>query len=315
MKELLLTFLVLAVPALAGKYDPDQDRAALRQAASASYDAATRAAGVPLVPERAAEIRTDLDESVNQANLASNAAKNLETGAAQRAGEMAGELKGHGAPPPSSDAKDLSDAAAKSRARWKALSKDHDDLSARVAALPDTNKDKPDLKAKLGRAADELTAANTALVKAEAAAADASAGVEQLELADKRAKSSAAELSPQDADVIRLADALPPPVAEAKDSTALLGQEPQGTNRTRAGQKISVPRDLTSQLYSAADRACNRADDYHSRSNAFDRALAAFAAAKSAGQPALDAAKAALDDADKTQAAVRDRLDHPKPQP
>ena len=307
--------LLAAAPAFAGKYDPDQDRAALRQAASASYDAATRAAGVPLVPERAAEIKADLDESLVQSGLASNAAKNLETAAGKRAGEMAGELKGHGAPAPSSDAKDLNDAAATQRARWKSLSKDHDDLSAKVSALPDTNKDKPELKTLLAHSADSLTAADAALGKAEAAATAANAAVEQMELAEKRARNSAAELTPQDADVVRLADALPPPVSEAKDATGLLGQEPQGPNRTRAGQKISVPHDLTSQLYSAADRACNRADDYRSRSAAFDRALAAFASAKSSAAPALAAAKPALDDADKTQAGVRDRLDHPKPQP
>jgi hypothetical protein len=312
----LALLLLAAAPAFAAAhYDPDQDRAALRQAASSSYNAATLAAGVPLVPERAAEIRADLDESLARANDASTAAKNLETAAVKRAAEMAGELKGHGAPAPSADAKDLSDAAALQRARWKSLSKDHDDLQARVFALPDTNRDKADLKSTLRAAGDSLAAADAALGRAEADASAAADTVAQMELADKRARSSAAELTPQDTEVIRLADSLPPPVSEAKDATGLLGQEPQGPNRTRAGAKISVPRDLTSQMYSAADRACNRADDYHGRSSAFDRALASFALAKSSGASDLAAAKSALDKADASQAGVRDRLDHPKPQP
>jgi hypothetical protein len=304
--------LLAAAPAFASHYDPDQDRAALRTAAGASYDAATRAAGTPLLPERAADIKSSLDESAAQANLASNTAKNLETAAVKRAGQMAGELKGRGAPAPASDAKDLNDAAAAQRARWKTLSKDHDELQSRVAALPDTNTDKAGLNAALGRSDASLTAANAALGRAEAAAAAAGAAVEQMEVAEHRARNSAAERSAADAEVSQFADALPPPVSEAKNATDLLGQEPQGVNRTRAGQKLAAARDLTGQLFSAADRACNRADDYRSRSAAFDRAQAAFASAKTAGAAATEA-KTALDQADSTQSGVRDRLDRPKP--
>jgi hypothetical protein len=313
MKKLSLALLVLSAPAFA-KYDPDSDRAALRQAASSSYDAAGRAAAVPLVPERAAEIRADLDESLAQANLAANDAKNLETGASNRADEMSGELKGRGAPAPSSAAKDLAGAAASARTRWMALSKDRDGLKARVDVLPDANKDKAELKTLLERSSASLAAADEALTHAESAATAMAAGVAAMALAQKRAKASAAELAAADAEVIRRTDLLSPPVADAKAATALLGQEPQGENRTRAGQKISIPRDVTGLLYSAADRACNRADDYRSRSDAFGRAQAAFTSAQGDGS-ALDAAKPALDDADGTQAGVRDRLDHPKPRP
>ena len=313
MKKLLLALLVVAVPALAARYDPDQDRAALRAASISSNDAATRAAAVPLVPERAAEISADLDQSVVQADLASNAAKSLETGAFTRAAEMASELAGHGAPAPAATAKDLGTAAAAQRDRWKTLSQDHDSLLGRANALPDSNTDKSRMKSALSNSASSLSAADVSLTRAEGAVTAMTAAIAGMELAQKRAQASNAELTAADSEVVRLDGALPPPVNEAKAATALLGQEPQGPNRTRAGQKISVPRDVTSQLYSAADRASNRADDYRSRSTAFEHAQAAFDSAKSDGAGTPDAAKKALDDASSTQDDVRSRLDHAKP--
>lgn len=314
MNKLLLALALFSMAATAlGKYDPSSDRLALRQAAISSNDNATRAAAVPLVPERAAEINSDLDQSVVQADLAANAAKSLETGAAQRAGEMADELKGHGEPAPASAAKDLAAAAAAQRDRWSKLSKDHDDLKARVDALPDSNTDKGRDRSQLNDAATALSAADAALTRAQTAAATMAQGVADMELAQKRAQASAAELSEADGEVVRLDASLPPPVAEAKAATGLLGQEPQGPNRTRAGQKISVPRDITGQLFTAADRASNRADDHRSRSDAFARAQAAFDADKNDAAGTPDAAKKSLDDASATQDQVRSRLDHPKP--
>jgi len=312
MNKLLLTLMAFAVPAFAN-FDPSSDRAALRQAAISANDAASRAAAAPLVPERAGDIKSYLDESVVQADLAANAAKSLESGAAKRAGEMSGELQGHGEPAPSAAAKDLAAAASAQRERWKTLSKDHDDLQSRADALPNSNPDKGSLEAKLRDAAASLAAADAALNKASAGAAAMTAAVSDMELAQKRAQSSAAELAAADGEVIRLDASLPPPVAEAKAATALLGQEPQGPNRTRAGQKISVPRDITAALFTAADRAGNRAEDYASRSGAFARAQAAFDAAKSDASPAPDAAKKSLDDASALQDQVRSRLDHPRP--
>lgn len=312
MNKLSLMLALLATPALA-KYDPSSDRVALRQAAISANDNATRAAAVPLVPERAAEINSDLDQSVVQADLAGNAAKSLDSGAVQRAGEMAGELKGHGEPAPASAAKDLAASAATQRDRWTKLSKDQDDLKARVDALPDSNADKARDRSQLNDAANALASADAALNRASAAAATMAQGAADMELAQQRAQASAGELSEADAEVIRLDGSLPPPVAEAKAATALLGQEPQGPNRTRAGQKISVPRDITGQLFTAADRASNRADDYRSRSDAFARAQAAFDAAKSDAAGTPDAAKKSLDDASAAQDQVRSRLDRPKP--
>jgi hypothetical protein len=314
MTSISIALLVLAAaPSFAAKYDSSQDRAALRGAAIAANDAASRAAAVPLVPERAGEIKSDLDESVVQADLASHAAKNLETGAAKRAAEMAGELKGHGEPALTSVGKDLAAAVAVQQERHKNLLKDHGDLQNRVNALPDSNADKARLRSQLSDAFASLAIADSALNRAQGDAAGMTAAVADMELAQKRAGASAAELSAADAEVVRLAAALPSPVDEAKAATALLGQEPQGPNRTRAGQRISVPRDITGPLYTAADRASNRADDYRSRSAAFERAQSAFDDDKSDAAGAPDAAKKALDDASATQDRARGALDHPKP--
>lgn len=310
--SLSLTFLILAVPAFS-KYDPDSDRAALRQAAIAANDAASRAAAVPLLPERAGDIKSYLDQSVVQADLASNAAKSLETGAATRSGEMSGELNGHGEPAPASAAKDLAAASAAQRERWKTLSADHDELQDRVNGLPDSNPDKARSHARLNDASASLATADAALSRAQASATAMTQAVAGMELAQRRSGDSAAELSAADVEVSRLAAALPPPVDEAKAATALLGQEPQGPNRTRAGQKISVPHDITGQLFTAADRAGNRADDYRSRSAAFEQAQAAFDSAKNDAAGTPDAAKAALDAASAIQDQIRARLDRPKP--
>jgi hypothetical protein len=304
----IAVLLLAAAPVLASSYDPDQERAALRQAAKASYEAATRAAGLALSPERAADIKTSLDETLAQASLASNTAKNMEAEAFRRSAEMIGALNGRGAPAPAAAAKELSDGAAAARARWRALTADHDGMTARVAALPDQSRGKTDLAAALAASAASLAAAEDALGRAEAGASAAQAAVVQMAEEEGRARHAAEERSAASTEVSRTADVLPTEVAGAKSAVALLGQEPQGPNRTRAAQRLSVIADLANHLYSAADRACNRADDFRSRSAAFDRAKSEAAAALSAGAAAAAKAKAALDDADAAQTDVRSRL-------
>ncbi|MFI5363144.1 MAG: hypothetical protein ACHQ49_14350 [Elusimicrobiota bacterium] len=299
MRPVLL--LLAASSALASHYDPDSDRSTLRRSANAAYDAATRAAGSDLRPERAADIKGLLDACVSQASSASNTAKNMQTAADKRSSEMADALKKLVASAP----------AALLRARWKTLSMDHDDLHARVAGLPDNNPEKSGLNASLDSAASSLNSAVAALDRADSAASSESAAVSQMEFAQKRARSSAGELSEADAELSRLADSLPPLANDAKGAVDLLGQEPQAANRTRAGQKLVAVREPAGALYSAADRASHRADDFHSRSEDFNRAQTSFSSAQP-DDAAAAKAKAALDDADKTQTEVRDRLNHPK---
>lgn len=310
MRTLAAVLLALApVRAAAARYDPDQDRAALRRAATASYEAAVRAAGLPLEPARTADIKASLDESVSQASVSSGAARSLEAGAAGRGAEMDSALKGP--PAPDAAAKDASAAAATARARWKTLSSDHDALQKRVDALPD--KEKAELANPMRRATSLLSDADRQLSLAETAAASAADAASAMALARGKSRGPDGERAAADAEVARLAGELPPPVAEAKDAVDRIGQEPQNVNRTRAGQKLAVPRDLARALFAAADRACNRADEFRAVSDAFDRASAAARSARSDGSSAQDAAKSALDEADRTQAFVRARLDRPKP--
>lgn len=295
--------LLLAVPslALAARYDPDRDRADLRRTAFAAYQSAVRAASLDLAPERVPDIKAALDAAVDEGKRAADAAKALEGGAARRASEIEASLKA--LPEPAAD---------DARARWKSLSADRDGLRRRADELP-AGPDKAELGAALDRAGALLADADAALARAEAAAKDAAAAAAAMRDAARRARGPAAERADADGEVVRRSEALPPPVAEAKGAVELIGREPQSVNRTRAGEKLDVPRELARLLLAAADRACNRADDYRVQSAAFDRAAGDGSGARAAGAKALAEAKAALDEAGRALDGVRGRLAGLKP--
>jgi hypothetical protein len=311
--------LLAAAPSFAAKYDPDPDRIELRRSAAASYDAAVRAAGLSLEPGKIPEIKASLDDSVAQARLSSSTANGLDADAARRSAEMDAALKPGSGLAPDAAAKAAADAAGVQRARWKTLSSDQDDLTARIRALPDKNPDgsrnrtKAELEAALGRASASLGTADRSLASAETGAAGAPDAAAAMALARKRAKGPDAERAAADAEIQGLSALMPPPFSDAKAAVDRIGLEPQGVNRTHAVEKLVIARDLARELQSAADRACNRAEDFHALSTAFAWSAAAFASAGADGAAALSAAKTALDDAAKTQAGARDRLDRPKP--
>lgn len=311
--------LFISAGAVAAGYDPDADRAALRGAANACYDETVRATGLPLTPEKAPEIKTGLDEAVRQCRLAAEAAKSLETGGVQRAAEMAAVAAGRGGPAPEADAKEFAAAASAQRARWSKDDAAQDELRKRVDALPDKkddgkpNGEKRELKDMLAGSAAALDDADGALKKAEAAAPAMAEGAARLGAARKAALGPADERARADAQVAAGADAFPPAVDEAKKRVDMLGSEPREENRTRAWQKLEPLRDRAREVAAAADRACNRADDFRSRSKDFDRGWDAYDGARRAGAGTPAAAKAALDGAEKTQAAVKDRLDRLRP--
>ena len=301
-------------PARAAGYDPDADRAALRGAANACYDETVRATGLALTAEKAPEIKTGLDEAVRQCRLAAEAAKSLETAGTLRAAEMAAVAAGRGGPAPDAEAKDFAAAAAAQRARRTRDGSAQDELARRVDALPDKKDDgkpnaaKRELKELLASAAAALDAADGALSKAEAAAPAMADGASRLKAAGAASRAPAEERSRYDAQVVAGADAFPAAVDEAKKRVDMLGSEPVQENRTRAWQKLEPLRDAARDVAAAADRACNRADDFHSRSKEFDRGRAAFEAARGAGAGTPAAAKASLDEAERLQATLQDRL-------
>jgi hypothetical protein len=307
MRSHLTAALLVALPALAhAKYDPGEDRAALRSHATAAYEAAANAAGRPLEAAKAAAIKSDLDEAAGQSRLAAEAAKSMETAAGLRADEMDNVVNGRLGSAPEAAAKQATDAAAAGQSRWKTLSKDRDDLKGKVDALPDEKKAK--FKDGMDKATAALDGADAALLPAQAGAATMTAGAAQMAALRSRALGPAGERKAADDEVVAAYNNLPPPVAEAKAAVDLLGTEPQAENRTRAGQKLGVSRDVTQRLLAAADRACNRSDDFYGLSKGFDLSRGSYEDGRQAADGKPAAAKALLDQAEAALADVRSRL-------
>lgn len=317
----LAALVALTAPALAAKYDPDADRQALRAAATACYDATMRATGLSLEPEKIADIKNGLDEAARQGQSAEDAAKSLETAAALRADDMTLALKGRSGPAPDAVAKTFGDAAAAQRARWKTLTDQRLALKSQVDALPErTRDDKPnrlkrELKEQLEAAASDEAEADGMLRDAEAAAATMTDGAAKMKEAQKRSLDPGADRARNSAEVIRLADAFPGQVNEAKGRVDRLGTEPRAENKTRAWEKLDPLRDRSRELWAAADRACNRADEYHARSNDFDRAETAFTTARKGSDGLPGSARTLLDRAEGRQNEVRADLEESRKGP
>lgn len=298
---------MLAVPSVAfARYDPDSDRNAFLRQARASYGAAANAAARPLEPGKVKDIDADLDEAVEDARLAGEAAKTLESEAVKRAAEMDAALKGK-----DEEARAAADAAAAGRGRWKALTIGVTEQRARVGAMPDktpdgkTNEEKARLGGLLDQTAASLAAADQALTASEAAAGLADVDVGRMSEARRRSGRSAGERTASVGEALKAQGELPALVATAKAAVGLIGQEPQSVNRTRAGEALQDPREAARRLAAAADRAFNQADDFRRQSDRFDQAKAAYEAARDDSRRRLGEAKSPLDQAEETLARVR----------
>ena len=309
MHDLAMTRAVLAAvllapaPALAARYDPDADRAALRQAATASRAAIVAATGLALEPEKASAIAAGIDEGLRQARLAAAAARSLDAAARQREAAMAADVKDAAL---DSKVKEAAAPVAAERLRWERASAEGADLRKKVEALPEDERKKLlPLVAKAERALDSAAGALRPLEEALKAA-----GERGLEMKAVRAKAAAplVEVSSGAAGAIFRAEQLGAPAAEAKARLASLGEEPRAVSRSRAWEKLEPLRDAARLLFEAADRACNRADDFRRRSASFDAASEAFGKALSSAKAGPGAAKAALDEAQQELAKVRERL-------
>lgn len=301
----LLLALLAAAPARAARYDPDFDRASLRQAAAGSRASAVDAAGVALEPDNAALIAARLDESLRLAKLASAAAAALDAGARRRDAEMEA-----GAKAASDDKlKELSAPLEEQRLAWRRLTGEAAELATKVEALPDEERKK--LKPLLAKAADALRSADEALGAPEAAVREAARLGGELREARREALGPFVETSSSSAGVMIRADELAVPVAEAKARLAALGQEPRSAARSRAWEKLELARDTALALFQHADAACNRADDFRRRSAAYERSSEAHGRARAAAGAGPAAARAALDEARGLLARVRERLQRP----
>lgn len=297
--------LVLLAPsrALAARYDPDFDRAALRQAATLSNSTVVDAAARPLEPEQAPAISAGLDEGLRQASLAADAARSLDAAARQRAAAMETEA---GERSLDRRIKELQEPVAAERARFARLSVEHDELKQKVSSLADEERKK--LLPLLDKAAGGLRAAASALRPLEDAVG--LMGERGLVMKELRQDSLGplVEISSAAAGAIRSAEELPPAAAAAKASLGALGQEPRAAARTRAWEKLDVLRGITRQLFQDADRACNRADDFRRLSAAFAQASTEFESARRTAAAGPAGARSFLDEAKKLQAEVRQRL-------
>lgn len=305
LPRLMLAAVFLApASALAARYDPDPDRAALRQAATVSHATVVEATGRALEPEKVPAIEAGLDEGLRLARLASDAARSLDAAARQRAAEMAAGVKA--ADP---RIKELSEPIAGERLRWERLSNEHADLKKKVDDLPDEEKKK--LQPLLDKAAGALRSAADALLPLESSIKIM--GEQALAMKEDRqeALGPLVEISSAAAAAIGRAGDLPAPMAEAKSRLSALSQEPRNIARNRAWEKLEALRDITRGLFQAADSACNRADDFRRLSASYERAYGAFEKARQAASSSPSGAKSLLDEAHKALAQVRERLKKP----
>lgn len=299
--SLVIIFLAPHI-ASASRYDPDSDRAALRQAASLSHSTIVDATGLALVPEKVPAITAGLDEGLRQAQLAADSARSLDAAAQKRGAEMTA-----GADPSTLDRKlkELLEPLAAERLRWERLNAEQEDLKDKVDRLPDEEKKK--LLPLLSKASRALSAAADALRPLEESAKIAAEQTLEMKAARQESLGPLIEISSTTSGVIRQADDMPETLSEAKSRLGVLGQEPRNVARSRAWEKLALLRDITRQLFEAADRACNRADSFRRRSADFEKSSAEFEARLAAGS-GLAGAKSLLDEAHKALTSVRERL-------
>ena len=302
---MLAAALLAPAPALAARYDPDADRAALRQAATLSHSTVVDATGRALEPEQVPAITAGLDEGLRLAQAASAAARSLDAAAQKRAAEMEAGVKA------SSELKikELSEPIAAERLRRERLSAEHEELKTKVEGLPDEDKKK--LLPLLAKAANALGSAADALRPLESSVKIMSEQALEMKEARQDALGPFSEVASGASGVIARAEDLPAPLAEAKARLGALGQEPRNVARNRAWEKLELLRGITSGLFQAADRACNRADDFRRRSASYEKAFSVFEDARRGASSGPAGAKALLDEAHKTLALVRERLKKP----
>ncbi len=304
MRHLLLVALLVS-PAYAARYDPDTDRAALRQAATSCRDTVVDATGRPLTPEQASLISAGIDEGRRLSLLAADAARSLDAaakarGAAMEAGTKESALDGK--------IKELAAPVAVERARREKLSDAQEALKKRVDALPEEERKK--LKPLLSKASVFLDKAGDALAPLESALKAMSTAAPEMKESRRDALGPLAETVAAVKEVNLAVEEYSLPLAEAQARIAALGSEPREAARARAWEKIVSLRDAVVRLFQSADRACNRADEFRRRSNEYEAAAQAFEKARATAAPGPSSAKEFLDGVQAAQARLRDQLPH-----
>lgn len=305
MNTPLLAAAILLAPACAraARYDPDFDRAALRQAATLSHSTTVDASGLALEPEKATAIAAGLDEGLRQAGLAAGAARSLDAAARRRGTEIESAAKDSAL---DRRLKELREPAAAELERKRRLASALNELKERVGKLPEEERKK--IEPLLDKAEAALRSADAAAAPLEGALDVMAQRGRELRSLRRDSLLPLVEISSAAANVIRSAEELPAAVAQAKALLDALGQEPRAAARTRAWERLDLLRGATRLLFQDADRACNRAYDLRRLSSDFEDASEAFEAARKAAAPVPDAVKAFLNQAEKALREARDRL-------
>lgn len=291
--------LLLLLAASATAFEAEPHRAALRRHAQECYNAVSDASGLALEPGKASLIAAGLDLGRAAAAFAKESALQLDAGARARASQLDSGA-GPGLDAALQDAAKPVEAA---RKRWKALSAELAEREKSAEKLPAEEKKKASQA--LAKASAALRAADEALKPGEGALKGMSLEAEAMREARRQAQRPRVELSSSALAAAGRADALAASVAEAKPALSGLGAEPAAESRRKAGVKLDAAREVARQLFEAADRAVNRADELRSRSHSFDRAAAAFAEARAAAASPPAKAKPYLDEADAALAPGR----------
>jgi len=295
-----------ACPALAARYDPSFDRAALRQAATLANSSVVDASGLSLEPEKVPAIVAGLDEGLRQARLAAEAARSLDA-AARRRGEalesgtkdavLAGRIK------------EAAEPVAAERQRLSRLAAEQADLAEKVDALPEAEQKK--LRPLVSKASGGLRSAAEALRPLEAAVRTMGEQALAMKELQRDSRGPLVEISSAAAGTILLAEDLPPALAEAKARLSVLGQEPREVSRTRAWEKLDMLRGVTRALFQDADRACNRADELRRVSSDHDRAAEGFEKARATAAAGPAGVAASLGETQRLHREIRDALKRP----
>lgn len=298
--------LLSPVPALAARYDPSFDRAALRQAATLANSSVVDATGLSLEPEKVPAITAGLDEGLRQARLAAEAARSLDAAARQRGAALESGSKDADL---ARRVKEASDPVSAERARLSRLASEQAELAEKVEALPEEPRKK--LRPLLAKAGAGLRSAGEALRPLESALKLMDEQALALKELRRDSRGPVVEISSAAAGTILRAEELPPALAEAKSRLALLGSEPRAAARGRAWEKLDVLRGITRLLFQDADRACNRADELRRVSSDHDRAAEAFEKARGAAAAGPAGVASFLDEAKKLHQEIRDALKRP----
>lgn len=299
MRRPLVLAVLLAPSLAAARYDPSPDRAVLRQTATACHATIVDATGLPLEKEKVPDIVKGLDEGLRLSRVASDTAASLDAAARARAKEMSAATDKL-----DRRLKDFSEPVAAQRKRREDDASELSDDKRKIEKLPEEEREK--YKPRVAKAEESLKAADEALGRPEVAVLTLGQRALEMKGARKQGLKALEEVSAASTDTINAAAVLPAPVAAVKEKLAVVGQPPVEEARTRAREKIEVARGASLAMFQAADRACNRADDLHRWSSAFDDASEAFEKTWPATNPS--SAKGLLDEAETTLTAIRELL-------